>query len=158
MKTYKAISKGFKEFNLLDENEQFLGKIYYPKWYSYEIKIETAQGIFDVEMKGFWKTNMEQFDANHSKIRTALITWKGFILEENSGKKYYLSSKGFWDYHFVLEDENKNELLNVHSKFSWKEFNSIYEISTTQDFDTDFLLLIIHCVNYRMVLSTSGIN
>lgn len=152
MKSLKTISKGYREFELIDQNNTFLGKIVYPKWYSYNAEIHTQNGISEIKMEGFWQNKVVQFDVNKNAVRHFKNTWRGFAIEEENGKKYFLSTEGFLNFHFVLKDENENDLMTIRSNFKWKELKSEYLIEIEDSFqpDSEFLLAIIHCTNYMM--------
>ncbi len=152
MKNLKAISHGFKEFELVDENQQHLGKIVYTKWYSYDVELHSNAGNSIIKSEGFWTNKMVQYDGFGNAIRTFKYTWKGFVIEEKSGKKYFLETEGFWDYRFVLKDEAKQNLMEIRSKFDWKGFKSNYEIQISDNYtpENDFVMGVLHCANYMM--------
>ena len=155
MKTLTAVSHGFSEFVLFDENQQHLGKIEYQKWYSFDTKISTPQGNSTVKMEGFWKSKIVQYDQNNKEITNVKQTWTGFIFKKENSQEFLLSWKGFWGNRFVLMDPYKRELITFEMKFEWKKFNSNYEIKIADgvEFSNDFILLIIHCINYQMMIA-----
>ena len=59
MKTYTATSQNSRNFILENENQEILGELIYPKWYSTKAKFISVQKIFKTDTKGFWTTSVE---------------------------------------------------------------------------------------------------
>ena len=158
MKKLLATSNGFKEFELFNENHQLLGRIIYPKWYYYDVEIKTMNSASEMKLEGFWNSKMLHYSPSGNVLREIEYTWNGFVIRENSGNIYFLSGRGFWDYHFDLKNELNEELMLIKPIFSWKIFKSEYEIEIADHFnaDAELILAILHAVNYRMMLTLSS--
>ena len=55
MKTYTATSQNSRNFILENENQEILGELIYPKWYSTKAEIHIGSKIFKTDTKGFFK-------------------------------------------------------------------------------------------------------
>lgn len=84
--------------------------------------------------------------------------WKGFKIIENSGIEYVLEMSSFWKYEFVLKNRADSELIKLKPKFSWKSMYPEYIIEVADHFEADeeFLLGLVHCINYQHSVATSG--
>ncbi len=155
MKTLTAYSKGFTEFVLENENHEHLGKLKYEKWFSFDAHITTAKSDSTIKMEGFWNSRMVQYNQNNQELLYVKQNWTGFAFKRNNEILFFLEWRGFLGSKMVLLDQNKSEVLTVETRFDWKKFNSDYQIQYEehQNFDPDFLLLIIHCVNYQVMIT-----
>ena len=64
MKTYTATSQNSRNFILENENQEILGELIYPKWYSTKAEIHVGSKIFKTDTKDSLKTLMHQFELN----------------------------------------------------------------------------------------------
>lgn len=158
MKNYSAVSTNLRQFELLDEHQKKIGEITYPKWYSYDVELTTDRGSSWIKIEGTWSWNMFQYDTPGNKIREFKMGWKGFKIIENSGIEYVLEMSSFWKYEFVLKNRADSELIKLKPKFSWKSMYPEYIIEVADHFEADeeFLLGLVHCINYQHSVATSG--
>lgn len=151
MKKFSALSKNLRKFELFDENQIKIAEMNYLKWYSYDAEISTTKGTSSIKIEGTWSWNVFQYDVLGNKIREFKMGWKDFKIIENSGIEYVLELSSFWKYQFVLKNRAETGLVKLKPIFSWKSFDSIYEIEVADHFevDSEFLFGLIHCINYQ---------
>lgn len=158
MKKFSAISKNLRKFELFDENQNKVAEMDYPKWYSYDVEINTNKGTSSIKIEGTWSWNVFQYDVAGNKAREFKMGWKGFKIIESTGIEYVLELSSFWKYQFVLKNRADSELIKLKPIFSWTSFNSVYEIEVADHFEADaeFLLGLIHCINYQNSMAAAN--
>lgn len=156
MKNYFAKSINHKNIELF-LNDEFVGRIVYPKWYSYDVTLETLKDKFEIKMEGFWNGKMVQYNAQNLKVRELKNTWTGNLIKETFGEEYFLKMEGFLNFRYELKSKSGKKLMTVFAKGSWKKFTLDYEIEVEDELekDTDFILAVIHIVNYNLQLVAS---
>lgn len=159
MKNFSVISKNLRKFELFDDQQQKIAEMNYPRWYSYDTEISGKRGNSNIKIVGTWTWKVFQFDVSGNKIREFKMGWKGFKIIENSGVEYVLELSSFWKYEFVLKNRAESELIKLKPKFSWKSFNSEYEIEVADYFEAneEFLLGLIHCINYQNSMTAAAV-
>lgn len=58
MKTYLIKSQNYRNFSLSEEGRE-IGKLNYPKWFSFKANLQTESKSYEFESKGFWGTTFE---------------------------------------------------------------------------------------------------
>lgn len=154
MKNLFAKSTDLKTFQL-SENDTVLGNLFYEKWYSFNAKIETDNQSYDCLFKGIWGTELQVLKDN-TVVGTFKTNWLGKIVAEFDGKKYLLTAKGFLKYHYVLLDENEQEIAAFRPDFSINKFRYDYTVESSIDLNPAFVLAILHCINYQISVIFMG--
>jgi hypothetical protein len=163
MGLYKATSTDSRNFNLTIDTVP-LGKLEYPKWYTFKADILLADhSKYQLEPKGFWDWKIE-LKQNEKSLLNFKMGWKGIIINtefDGDEKSYLLSLKGLLSSKYVLIDTDENELLVVESDFKWNKLHFDYTITTSDGFDSHnnkelLLLTILHCINYYLTVTAVG--
>lgn len=150
MKTYTATSQNSRNFILENQNQEILGELIYPKWYSTKAEIHIGSKIFKTDTKGFWTTSVEVTEYERVLLKFKM-DWKGNIIMTSlvDGEKHFIIKKEKWYSNIlVMKDENEKVYFHLKRNFKWKDFKFHYEIALEEDLDELTLLSIIHVVNY----------
>ena len=150
MKTYTATSQNSRNFILENENQEILGELIYPKWYSTKAEIHIGSKIFKTDTKGFWTTSVEVTEYERVLLKFKM-DWKGNIIMTSlqDGEKHFIIKKEKWYSNIlVMKDENEKVYFHLKRNFKWKDFKFHYEIALEEDLDELTLLSIVHVVNY----------
>lgn len=160
MAEYTVTASGNQEFQLL-ANDNLVGTLRYPQWYSIKAGITLANGsTFQVEPRGFWGTTIELKD-EQTVLLTFKMNWKGDIIIKSkldeSAKAFVFKSKSVLKHTYALQDKEERELLVIQPDFQWSKLNYNYTIFTTEHFaevksQVLLLLMAIHCANYFMTM------
>lgn len=164
MKEYKVKSEDTKHFSLTI-NDQEIGRLEYAKWFSFkaEMILEGAMP-YQIEPKGFWGTTIE-LKQNENVLLNFKMNWNGNIIInsrfDNIERDFILKHKGIFKDSYVLLTREEQDLLVVKPDFKWNKIKYDYNIITTDRFDNlsfhpILLLTTIHCVNYYMAMTSSG--
>ncbi|GAB4050746.1 hypothetical protein [Spirosoma litoris] len=140
-------------FDLIDNQEVLITHFQYENWFSSTGSAHLQHDLITIKPRNFWHS---AFDVLINGIDKGDITfnWQGHILlhlEEQTGlqKNYRLKAKGFWEFRFVLEDEQHVELLQLIPKFKWSKLAYNYGVEFAEGFDpttnTDLLVLLLAC-------------
>ena len=158
MKNYSAKSEGFKKFELFDAENLLIGSLRYEKWYSYNVELNSSEGISHIKLEGFWGSKMVQTNESGEIIRKFKLTWTGIAFEDISGRKYFLKMKSSWKFQYLLVDEQENELLAATQDFKWKLYHAdiSYEVADHFNCSANLLLAVTHCINYLTTLTVSS--
>ncbi|WP_080058675.1 hypothetical protein [Spirosoma aerolatum] len=154
-------------FDLIDNKEVLITHFQYENWFSSSGTASFQQDQITIKSRNFWHS---AFDVLINGVDKGDITfnWQGHILirlEEQSGitKNYRLKSKGFWDFRFVLEDEQHMELIQLIPKFRWNKLAYNYGVDFAETFtpaiNTDLIALLLACgygANLYMTMMASA--
>ena len=151
MKTYIVYSKDLRNFQLLNEAEELIGEIVYPKWYSANAEIKVNNKTYKFSAKGFWTTSL-QVSEGEKVLLNFKMAWSGDIVltDFSNGEEYYQINKEKW-YNdvFEMKDQHGNAILKIKRNFKWKNFSYYYEIiSDNDDLPLVTILGIVHVVNF----------
>ena len=118
MKTYTATSQNSRNFILENENQEILGELIYPKWYSTKAEIHIGSKIFKTDTKGFWTTSVEVTEYERVLLKFKM-DWKGNIIMTSlqDGEKHFIIKKEKW-YSNILVMKDENEKVYFHLKRS----------------------------------------
>ena len=150
MKTYTATSQNSRNFILENENQEILGELIYPKWYSTKAEIHIGSKIFKTDTKGFWTTSVEVTEYERVLLKFKM-DWKGNIIMTSleDGEKHFIIKKEKWfSETLIMKDENDKTYLKLKRSFKWKDFKYYYDIVLEEELLPVEILGIIHVVNY----------
>lgn len=166
MKVYKVRSADTKNFSVTT-NDQEIGKLKYGKWFSFKAEMIVEGGMtYQIEPKGFWGTTVE-LKQDETILLNFTMNWNGNIIInsrfDETERDFILKHKGIFKESYILTNKEGEDLLVIKPDFKWNKFNYDYDIVTTDHFDklsfnTILLLTTIHCVNYYMVMTSSGMH
>ena len=150
MKTYTATSQNSRNFILENENQEILGELIYPKWYSTKAEIHIGSKIFKTDTKGFWTTSVEVTEYERVLLKFKM-DWKGNIIMTSlqDGEKHFIIKKEKWySETLLMKDENDKTYIKLKRNFKWKDFKYYYDIVLEEELLPVEILGIIHVVNY----------
>lgn len=127
----KATTLDAKNIAFTEENER-LATLTYTKRMSAQAFIYLENGsTYEIKPLDFWKSKFEILE-NGKAIIAFSKKWTGRTLIEVSRQghrqSYLFQPKGFFDYRYVLMDNNKREMAVLRTKFVWKGFRYNYDL------------------------------
>jgi len=165
MKEYKVKSDNTNHFSLTI-NDQEIGRLKYGKWFTFKAEMILEGGrMYQIEPVGFWGTTIE-LKQNENIILNLQMNWNGNIIIhswfDGVERDFLLKHKGIFKEYYVLLNKEEEDLLVIKPDFKWNKFEYDYNIITNDRFDNlsfnaILLLTAIHCVNYYMAMTSSGI-
>ncbi|MCW3467053.1 hypothetical protein [Chitinophaga nivalis] len=153
MKTYQV--KSTKQNCQLSENNNPLGHISYPKWYSYQAVMETGEETLQIRPMGIWgnKILLEQSD---TVVGESKINWNLSIAMTINKKEYLLKVKHLLNLEFVLLDAAREVVMSIDATMDWCNCRVDYEMNTGETFNAKEILFIVHNCNYMMAMNGTG--
>jgi hypothetical protein len=146
---YTIISKGgIGEFKILTSTNDYIAVFSYKNWFSSSGSANTTVGLVEIKAMDGFESSFHIF--NEAKdIGEIHFNWKGNIiitLEDSAGKNQTMvlrsvSLKSDW----VLEDENENVILKLHSDTHWTKVDYRYDVQLFRDNGIAIPLLLIAC-------------
>lgn len=116
----------------LSEDDNPLGVLSFPKWYSHNAEIELNRKKYEIRKKSMWSST---YFIRHQGFQIGQIKmdWKGgvSIVIENKNRrpqKLYVQHKGFLKSKFHLADEQKKPMTTFKAIHSWTKMKSDFEI------------------------------
>jgi hypothetical protein len=147
--TYTIISKGgIGEFKVLTSTNTYITVFSYKNWFSSSGSANTNLGLVEIKAMDGWESSFHVF-CDGNDIGEIHFNWKGNIiitLENRAGEKKTLqlrsvSLKSDW----VLEDENEQVILKLHSDTHWTKVDYRYDVQLLREIDIPTPLLLIAC-------------
>ncbi len=148
---YKIISKGMRgNFEVLDAQDHAIVALEYEDWFSSKGTARIGSDLFSIKSRNIWWTNFDIFH-NSEDIGDLTINWKGHVIikmqEPNQLEKVFvLKTTGFWNYHFVLEDGDGQQILVLKPTLKWSKMSYDYAIylhdASNMGISTERLLLL----------------
>ncbi len=146
---YVIISKGgIGEFKVLTSTNDYITVFTYKSWFSSAGSAHTKLGKIEIKAMDGWESSFHVF-LDGADIGEIHFNWKGHIIItlENSAKEKKtfqlrnVSLKSDW----VLEDEEENQILKLHSDTHWTKVDYRYDVEMLRDIDIPVPLLLIAC-------------
>jgi len=134
---------------------QELGRQHFPKWNSQRAEIYLGKNVYLLEPKGFWQATQDV--SIHGKVVLQISTkWNGFARierPEEPNRYFIIKPKGFFKQGYMLTNHNSQVLMEINSRFRFKNFKTMYTINCNSNFGaTSFeellIMVAMHC--YRM--------
>lgn len=147
--TYTIISKGgVGEFAILTSTNDYITVFSYKNWFSSSGSANTKIGKVEIKAMDGWESSFHVF-CDGNDIGEIHFNWKGNIiitLENSVGEKRTLmlrniSLKSDW----ILEDENENVILMLHSDTHWTKVDYRYDVQLLREIDIPIELLLVAC-------------
>lgn len=153
--TIKSFARGYELFR--EEESTPVTTFQYNGWFSSEGRAEIGSNHIEIKAKNVWGSKFDVFidGMDHGDI---LFNWKGEIIirldTDGVEKSYRLKSKGFWNTHFELEDEQEALLMMLQPAFKWDRLNYEYQIKSEQEPSVLLILTAIYGINLYMTMMT----
>src|SRR5690606_4660779 len=145
------------------ENEQQFGEIIYDNLFFLKADINVVNTEkYKVEPIGFLGTRIS-VTQNETPIASLSLSWNGkIIITFQDGQEFSLKLDDIFSNKYILENKNNEKLLQIESKFDWKEFHYINDISYSLEYIINprnilLLLLSIYSTNF-FIATMSGAN
>ncbi|HEY0655786.1 MAG TPA: hypothetical protein VGD65_21775 [Chryseosolibacter sp.] len=148
-RTYTIISKGgIGEFKVLTATNEYITVFSYKNWFSSAGSANTKFGKVEIKAMDGWESSFHVF-CDGNDVGEIHFNWKGNIiitLENAGGEKKTMvlknvSLKSDW----VLQDENADVILTLHSDTHWTKVDYRYDVQLLRDVDIPIPLLLIAC-------------
>ncbi|GAB3692387.1 hypothetical protein GCM10027592_11280 [Spirosoma flavus] len=146
-------TSGTGSFDLLDAQQSLVTHFQYESWFSSTGSASLDNKTVTIKPRNFWHSAFDVLldDVDKGDI---MFNWKGNILIrlQNTSDKwvnYRLKTRGFWEFRFVLEDEQQTPLLQLIPSFKWSQMGYNYQIDFTDTFspavNSDLITLLLAC-------------
>lgn len=152
-----AQSKDSKVYQLFQE-ENLLGTLTYPKWYSSNAELQTnAYSNLSFVKESFWDGLLVLKDGE-TVLLDMKLGWSGLYINtyfSGQEQRYVLNTGSLLNYKFSLQDMEGHDQLSILVKFSFKNFKTFYELQVNEKLissaERDVLTLAaLHGVNYYL--------
>ncbi|WP_374741726.1 hypothetical protein [Parapedobacter sp. 2B3] len=151
-----------RTFQLI-ENNQVLSEIIYadPYFLKAEINVSNTDGYL-VKPVGVFQTSISVTN-NGTEFAKLVMNWSGnIVIFYRDKNKYVLKLNKFFHGKYIIENEDRENIIQLNPKFSWKEFHYHYDINNNISNDGIskdplFLSLAVYAANY-FVATISGAN
>jgi hypothetical protein len=163
MKTFHINASSLWEttFHLTkDGEERILGTLIYPKWYSYDARIELANNRnYTLEQTGFWGTTVA-LKSEHKELMNCQTNWKGHILIESHLEEdltgYKVKNTFSLDGKVLLLDSDGQEAMAIVPDQRWYESVRRFKLTLSDKLSVHpekelIMLTSIHCANRTML-------
>ncbi len=144
----EAIPLDSKNIAFMQGGER-LATLSYPKRMSARAFIQPAHGeVLEIKPLDIWKSSFEVLE-NGKAIITFKKKWHGQtnieVIRQGHRQSFVFKNKGFFDYRYVLADNDGREMAVLRTKFVWKGFKYNYnlQISDSLKRREDGLILVI---------------
>lgn len=145
------------------ENGQSFGELIYEN--SFMMKAEIRLGndeTYQIKPVGFFGTSIG-VTKNGAEVAKLAMSWRGeIVFTFHDGQEFVLKLKGMFSNNYFIENEHGEKLIQLESRFHWRNFQYTYNIQYDVKYDKNRngLLLIwlgVYGVNY-FIASMSGAN
>ena len=152
----EANSTDKKTFQLI-ENGQQLGELIYENLFFLKAEIKLANSeLYEIKPVGFFGTSIT-VTKNATEIANLKMNWRGqIVFTFQDGQEFVLKAKGMFYNKYIIENKDKEMLIQFYPKFNWTKF--IYNYDITYDEkpqDILFVLLGVYASNY-FIAAMSG--
>ena len=144
----KAITLDSKNI-VFQEGDERLATLTYLKPMSHQATIRLSGGDeYEIRPLDIWRSKFEILHSGKAEIAFNR-KWNGKtlidVIRQGHRQSYIFQSKGFFDYRYVLMDNDKREMAVLRTKFLWKGFKYDFnlEISDSLKRREDWLLLVV---------------
>lgn len=152
----EAKSTDRKSFQIT-ENGQVLGELLYPNLFflKAEIKLSNSE-TYQITTEGIFGTSISVTKGG-IELANLKLNWSGqVVLTFMGGVEYVLKAKGTFRSKFILENKNKEIVLQFDPQFDWSGFRYNYEISYEKKPEDMLLVLLgVYASNY-FIAAMSG--
>lgn len=147
----------------LTENGQQLGEIIYENLFFLKAEIHLGNAEkYKVAPVGFFGTSIS-VTQSETQIATLSLSWNGkIVISFQDGQEFSLKLNDIFSNKYILEDKNKETILQINSKFNWRQFQYTYDIAYDVKYqkkpkDVLLAILCIYSANY-FIATMSGVN
>lgn len=155
---YTAKGTHNRHFELLDENNSFVGRLDYESWFTTSALIELPDGAkYNIEKGSFWHTTIQLLKEGNL-LCTLSFNWKRqIVLVMADGREYMQRLSSAFSFHYEMIDRQEEQVLTMHQDFNLSKLTFNYNLDVLNNNtglpDAVVALLNIYCANYRRNLS-----
>jgi len=150
----KSIDK--KTFQLI-ENNQLLGELVYENIFfsKAEIRFPNSETVQIIPV-GIFRTTTT-VTKNGTLIAKLKMNWYGqIVITFQDGEEFVLKGKGMFYNKYIVENKDRETLIEFDPKFDWKKFRYNYNITYNKIPENVLLILLgVYASNYT-IASLSG--
>jgi len=149
---YCAKGSDFNRYvELFDEQDNLLGSLDYPKWYSSKAVITMANGdVYNITCSNGW-TQSIQIVKNDAVIAELKFSWT-MNITLNIGSNLYDIRRPFFKRNYTVLTGQDTEIAKVTPYFLFSKLSSDFDIEINDNYkeqvDSTIALFLIYCVNY----------
>lgn len=158
----EAKSTDKKTFQLT-ENGQQLGQLVYENLFFLNAEIKLASlDVYEIKPVGFFQTSIN-VTKNGIEIAKLVMNWRGeIVISYQDGQEFVLKLNKFFYGKYIIENKNKEKIIQLDPRFNWREFQYNFDIAynitdENKSKDTLLLLLGVYAANY-FIACMSGAN
>lgn len=142
-----------KTFQLTDNNH-VLGELKYENLFFLHAEIRLpGSEVFVVSPVGFFQSSIN-VTQSRKNIANLVMNWRGeIVISFRDSREYVLKLNQFFFGKYIIENSNKEKIIQLDPAFNWRNFHYNYDISynITDDKNAkDILLLLlgVYAANY----------
>jgi hypothetical protein len=147
---YTAKGEHNKHFELLNTENNSLGRLDYTGWFSIKSDIVIGSDTWHIAPSNIWNTKI-QVTKNEATIAELKYNWVGHMVIKLEDGQTYLFKPAFWHNKYSLLTEHEKEIIVLKPDFQWSKFSYNYEIETDDNYDEGksalLVLILIYCCN-----------
>ena len=135
--------------DVIDATGVTLTTLHYEDWFSSTASATVAGRPVQIKTRNIWQSNFDILIGGIDR-GDLMSNWKGhiiikFVAENGVPCSFLLKAKGFWQQHFVLENEQGASVLEMHPSFKWQNMHYNYAVQFPENefspFDRQLLLV-----------------
>ncbi|MGK2865018.1 MAG: hypothetical protein ACSLE0_24020 [Chitinophagaceae bacterium] len=153
----EAKSTDKKTFQLI-ENGQQLGELIYENLFFLHAEIKlTNSEVYEIKPVGLFQTSIT-VTKNGNEIANLKMNWSGHIVFTfQDGQVYVLKAKSMFHPKYIVENSDKEKIIQFDPKFNWNKFHYNYDITYNEKpQDILFVLLGVYASNYFITIMTGA--
>ena len=158
----EAKSTDKKTFQLT-ENGQQIGEIIYENLFFLKAEINMGDSEkYKIKPVGFFGTSIS-VTHNEIQIASLYLSWSGqIVITFQEGQEFTLKLNNIFSNKYIIENKDKEKLIQLEAKFNWREFHYNYDITYNLGYDKKsadklLLLLAVYAANF-FIATMSGAN
>jgi hypothetical protein len=136
-----------------------LGELVYKNLFFLKAEIKFANAeLYEIKPVGFLGTSIT-VSKKGTEMANLKMNWRGeIVFTFHDGQEFVLKAKGTFNNKYIIENKDKEKLIQFDPKFNWSKFQYNYDISyDKKPLDILFVLLGVYASNY-LIVSLSGAN
>lgn len=155
MKQFEISAKSNSRDFELSENGGFVGALNFIKWSSEKATIKMGSGgVYTFNTKSFWKATAQVLEGERElfEIKNNFSGGATLIPFKEEHHFYTIKARGWFSNSYSLLSYKGEELAVIKSEFSWKGFETTYNLNCNENFgntEREQLLLLLLVQHYR---------
>lgn len=153
---YIAKGQRNRHFELLDEEENVLGRIDHDGWFLNKANITIHNMVYEMSAVNFWQNKIE-VSTGDIVVAELKFNWAGNIIIELAEGGHYLLKPNFWHSKYTLYTQEEKGIITLQSDFKWSSMSFIYDIEADDNYaeGRNVLLLLMLIYSYQRIRRSS---